>query len=80
MKTRVVNYAISWANAQRKGYITLMTLDSQGKPTGRVPLTTETSADFFGMLDVLRSEKPLFWNDSSSTLESEFEPVGEAEK
>ncbi len=79
MRAKVVKYAISWATAQRKGYITLITNDSSGKPTGRTPLSPASPEEFICLLDILRNEKPVFWDDNSATLETGFEPTGEGE-
>jgi len=80
MRYKVLKYAISWATAQRKGYITLMANDSSGKPTKRFPLSPETSEEFICLVDILRNEKPVFWDDNSATLETDFEPTGEGER
>lgn len=80
MRYMVLRYGISWATAQRKGYITMMANDDNEKPTLRFGLDPETSEEFLCLVDILRNEKPVFWDDNSATLETGFEPAGEGER
>jgi len=57
-----------------------MANDDKGKPTLRFGLDPGTSEEFLCLVDILRNEKPVFWDDNSETLETGFEPAGEGER
>jgi len=57
-----------------------MANDDKGKPTLRFGLDPGTSEEFICLVDILRNEKPVFWDDNSETLETGFEPAGEGER
>ena len=72
---KISKYSISWTASTNKGYISLY--DAAGINLKTYTFTTFT--ELAALADILRNEKPLYWNESNQQLRSLKEEIGEEE-
>ena len=70
----VVSYVVFWDIDGHFGSIQLNLSNSTGHAIGG-----QTAPEMHMLLDILRNEKPLRFNDVTKLLSTGFEPVGEGE-
>ncbi len=71
----VTSYSPSWYLGQHRGYIQIQT---QGGPMVGLE-GFQGPEEFMVVVDLLRNEKPVLWDDVNRRLRTALEPVGEAE-
>ena len=78
---RVTHYTLHWSTASKMGTIQLHNADFiDGRSIEETVEVTELAHQEFSVLvDILRHERPLFWDAAAKELLSGNEPIGEAE-
>lgn len=71
----VTHYRLLWSYPERSGSVALITMQSPSE----VLLTGLTSSEMLALADLLRNERPVFWDSVSQTLFTRPELVGEEE-
>lgn len=75
MFTLVEKYQLGWSHSKRHGWIKLFLKNSAPNEVG--PLAYE---DYSSMVDMLRNEKPIYYDDKAHLLATHHEWTGEGEK
>lgn len=75
-KLRVSHYALSWDFNEGKGAVALHCM-GDGVPTEHQ--MTVSAPEFVAVADLLRNEKPIFFDPAARIVSCGMEPVGEAE-
>jgi hypothetical protein len=70
-------YICSWHI--REGYGRICLYDKNGGPRGIYKLKCFSPMEFTAMLDLIRNEKPIFYDQDSVVLRTSHEPIGEDE-
>lgn len=76
MSVEVTNYYARWSPTRHRGYITIY-WDGGSKQFTEGSFFDPT--EFQIVLDLLRNEKPVLWDESTERLYAGYEPVGEGE-
>ena len=74
MRKEIEQYAFYWHYKGNEGYIQLLLADGT---TGQVQI--DSAAEGSLLLDVLRNEKPVYWDSDHELIMTGLEPVGEGE-
>ena len=71
---QVTSYVVFWDIDDHRGNIQLNLANNQGWAIGG-----QTPDEMHMLVDLLRNEKPIYFDTSSRLLSTSFEPVGEKE-
>lgn len=74
MRQEIEQYAFYWHYKGNEGYLQLLLADGT---TGQVMI--DSAAEGVLLLDVLRNEKPVYWDSDHELIMTGLEPVGEGE-
>lgn len=70
----IKQYDVAWRHMNHTGTISLIYAGQGGKQ-----LDNLTFEDFSAMIDLLRNESPMFYDEGQQLLATHHEPVGEEE-
>lgn len=73
-KQTVEKYQLAWQHSAKKGSIVLLFPGGGGKQINGLD-----ADDFLVMSELLRNEKPMWYDENQSLLATTHEPIGEAE-
>jgi len=73
-KVKIVAYRASWRWYDEEGSISLKPADA-----GFFSLQVKDPRQFSLMVDLLRNEKPIWWDHDKKSLDTSAEPIGEGE-
>ena len=74
MRNEILQYTFFWNNQQDEGIFNLVFVNGSGGQ-----LLADSASEAMLILDVLRNEKPVYYDDINSLLMTGMEPVGEGE-
>jgi hypothetical protein len=74
MAKTVEKYQLAWQHSGKKGSIVLLFEGGGGKQINGLD-----ADDFLVMSELLRNEKPMWYDENQSLLATTHEPIGEAE-
>ena len=74
-ESAVKSYSPAWYLHQHRGYIQIMT--EGGRVWGLEGF--QGPEEFMLVVDLLRNEQPVLWDDANMRLRTSLEPVGEGE-
>lgn len=69
----ITHYQAAWHINSNSGNITLIT------PSGEHTLTGLNAETFHAVVDILRNERPVYWNPADNVIHTLSELVGEGE-
>ncbi len=79
MRRNIEKYAIFWNAAANEGHFVLqLTEVEDGPPTAMLHLDSPQEGSL--ILDILRNEQPVYYDDEHGLIVSGMEPVGEGEE
>jgi hypothetical protein len=70
----VKKYHVAWQHTNHRGFISLIYAGQGGKQINNLPYE-----DFTAMVDLMRNESPIYYDENQSLLATQHEPVGEEE-
>lgn len=76
MSVEVKSYYARWSPPRHHGYIQIYW---QGGSQVFPEASFDSPAEFQIVVDLLRNEKPVWWDEATERLYAHYEPVGEGE-
>ena len=72
----VAKYLVRWYPDKKEGMIALFPQDEN---TAMATMTFDNASDLAAIAEILRNEKPIYWNTISKMITTLWEEVGEEE-
>lgn len=79
MDLEIDSYKFFWNAKTNEGQLMLALLPEKESDPNVVTLLLDTPQEGTLMIDILRNEKPVYYNTDSELIHTGFEPVGEGE-
>ena len=75
----VAKYKVEWHKTTNQGWIVLYPASTDGGWTSMAIMTFDSAVETAAIADILRNEKPIYWDVDDHVLRTSVEPTGEGE-